>query len=44
MRGRPPAAPDETATFQLVFSANPQRMASLGWDAAKMLGPDSALH
>jgi uncharacterized protein (DUF58 family) len=45
MRGRAPAAPDENATFQLVFSANPQRMASLGWGSgdprtARMLGPE----
>jgi hypothetical protein len=46
MRGRPPAPPDETASFQLVFSANPQRMASLGWGStngqtARLLGPDA---
>lgn len=46
MRGRPPAAPDETASFQLVFSANLERMASLGWGAgdqrtARLLGPDA---
>lgn len=45
MRGRPPGPPDESASFQLVFSANPQRMASLGWSStqshtARLLGPD----
>ncbi len=46
MRGRPPAAPDDTASFQLVFSANLPRMSDLGWGAgdtstARLLGLDA---
>jgi uncharacterized protein (DUF58 family) len=48
MRGRPPAAPDDPTSFQIVFSANPERMAALGWGmgesrGARLLGVD-ALH
>ena len=31
MRGRPPAGPDESGSFQIVFTANPDRIAALGW-------------
>jgi len=46
MGGRPPAAPDEHNSFHIVFSANPERMAALGWGTpdgrgARMLGPDA---
>jgi uncharacterized protein (DUF58 family) len=46
MGGRPPSAPDEINTFQIVFSANPKRMAALGWGTpdgrgARMLGLDA---
>jgi uncharacterized protein (DUF58 family) len=30
--GKPPGPPDEPGSFQLVFSVNRERMASLGWD------------
>ena len=43
--GARPQGPDETSPFQIVLSANPERMASLGWgvrgQAARMLGPDA---
>jgi uncharacterized protein (DUF58 family) len=46
MRGKAPAAPDDPSSFQIVFSANPQRMSTLGWGAgeergARVLGPDA---
>jgi len=46
MRGKAPGAPDDSASFQIVFSANPQRMTSLGWGSgqergARMIGPDA---
>ncbi len=31
MRGKPPAGPDDPSSFHIVFSAEPQRMAALGW-------------
>jgi uncharacterized protein (DUF58 family) len=45
-RGKPPAAPDDPASFHLVFSANVQRMLALGWGAgdhrgARLLGADA---
>jgi uncharacterized protein (DUF58 family) len=45
-RGKPPAAPDDSATFQIVFSADPERMSALGWGAgegrgARLLGVDA---
>ncbi len=45
-RGKPPAAPDDPASFHLVFSANVQRMLALGWGAsdsrgARLLGIDA---
>ncbi len=45
-RGKPPAAPDDPASFHLVFSANVQRMHALGWGAsdsrgARLLGLDA---
>jgi uncharacterized protein (DUF58 family) len=45
-RGKPPAAPDDPASFHLVFSANVERMQSLGWGAidscgARLLGTDA---
>jgi len=46
MKGKAPAAPDDPSSFQIVFSANPQRMSSLGWGVgeergARILGPDA---
>jgi uncharacterized protein (DUF58 family) len=46
MRGKPPLAPDETGSFQIVFTAQPGRMESLGWDVgdsrtSRLLGPDA---
>src|SRR5579883_2724810 len=45
-RGRPPAAPDDPASFHIVFSANPERMVALGWGmgenrGARLLGQDA---
>ena len=45
-RGKSPARPDDPASFQIVFSANPERMAALGWGAgesrgARLLGLDA---
>jgi uncharacterized protein (DUF58 family) len=31
LRGKPPAGPDDPSSFHIVFSADPQRMAALGW-------------
>jgi hypothetical protein len=31
MRGKPPEGPDEAASFQIVFTAHPDRMSALGW-------------
>ncbi len=43
--GARPEGPDETSPFQIVLSANPERMASLGWGAhgrgGRILGPDA---
>jgi uncharacterized protein (DUF58 family) len=46
MRGKAPAAPDDPSSFQIVFSANPQRMSALGWGVgdergARVLGLDA---
>ena len=46
LRGKPPAAPEETGSFQIVFTAQPGRMESLGWDVgdrrtSRVLGPDA---
>ncbi|HEY4363170.1 MAG TPA: DUF58 domain-containing protein [Bryobacteraceae bacterium] len=46
MRGRPPAAPDEAAGYQVVFSANLPRMTELGWGTgdnrtSRLLGLDT---
>jgi uncharacterized protein (DUF58 family) len=46
MRGKAPAAPDDPTSFQIVFSANPQRMSTLGWGVgeergARVLGLDA---
>jgi hypothetical protein len=46
MRGKPPLAPDETGSFQIVFTAQPGRMESLGWDVgdsrtSRLLGLDA---
>jgi uncharacterized protein (DUF58 family) len=46
MRGKPPEGPDETASFQIVFTAEPGRMSALGWGkeegaGARLLGPDA---
>jgi uncharacterized protein (DUF58 family) len=38
------AAPDETSSYQIVFSARPERMAALGWGedrSSKVLGPSA---
>jgi uncharacterized protein (DUF58 family) len=45
-RGRPASAPDDPSSFQIVFSADPQRMAALGWGmsegrGARLLGEDA---
>jgi len=44
LRGKPPGSPDDPTSFELVFSADPERMAALGWGAAedrgaRLLGP-----
>ena len=44
MKGKPPAAPDDPSSFQIVFSANPERMSALGWarserQGTRVLGP-----
>jgi uncharacterized protein (DUF58 family) len=46
MGGRPPSAPDESESFQIILSSNPERMAALGWGApdgrgARVLGSDA---
>ncbi len=46
MRGKPPAGPDDPSSFQIVFSANPERMSALGWGmgdgrGARLLGTDA---
>jgi uncharacterized protein (DUF58 family) len=46
LRGKPPLAPEETGSFQVVFTAQPGRMESLGWDigdsrTSRLLGPDA---
>ncbi len=46
MHGKMPAAPDDPASFQIVFSANPERMSALGWGegdvrGARLIGPDA---
>jgi len=46
MRGKPPEGPDETGSFQIVFSAHPGRMSALGWGkgdgtGARLLGPET---
>jgi hypothetical protein len=43
-RGRLPVAPDDSDSFHIVFSANPERMAALGWGrgenrGARLLSP-----
>jgi len=45
-RGKPPAAPDDPASFHLVFTANVPRMLALGWGesesrGARLLGADA---
>lgn len=44
--GRPPSGPDAQNSYQVVFSANPERMTALGWGngelrSARLLGPDA---
>lgn len=46
LKGKAPAAPDDSSSYQLIFTSNPQRMASLGWGAgdergSRMLGLDA---
>jgi hypothetical protein len=46
MRGKPPEGPDETASFQIVLTAEPGRMSALGWGkgegvGARLLGPET---
>jgi uncharacterized protein (DUF58 family) len=47
LRGRPPVIPDEQASFQIVLSADLERMISLGWSreddsrSVRLLGPDA---
>jgi hypothetical protein len=45
LKGKPPAAPDDPSSFHIVFSANPERMAAIGWGmgesrGVRMLGTD----
>ena len=44
--GKAPAVADDPASFQIVFSAKPERMAALGWaggagPGGRLLGPDA---
>ncbi len=42
LRGKPPGMPDDDQYFPIVFSANPERMARLGWgkpENGRILGP-----
>jgi uncharacterized protein (DUF58 family) len=46
MRGRAPVGPDEPGSFQIVFTAYPDRISALGWGkrevaGARILSPDS---
>jgi uncharacterized protein (DUF58 family) len=46
MRGKPPGESDDPSSFQIVFTANTQRMAALGWGqdesrGARLLGLDA---
>jgi uncharacterized protein (DUF58 family) len=48
LRGKPPGSPDAGADLHIVLSANPKRMAALGWGQGQsfgivMLGPESFL-
>jgi uncharacterized protein (DUF58 family) len=38
MRGKPPAGPDDPASFHIVFTPDPERMAALGWGAGESRG------
>lgn len=38
MRGKPPEGPDEAASFQIVFTAHPDRMSALGWGKTEGAG------
>ena len=45
LHGKPPDAPDDPEEFQIVLTAQPDRMKSLGWGegrGARMLSPDRA--
>lgn len=49
LKGKPPAAPDDPGSFHIVFSANPERMAAIGWGMGesrgiRMLGTDQFAH
>ena len=40
--GKPPLLPEESEAYQLVFSSRePERLAEAGWQAARLLGPES---
>lgn len=46
LNGKQPAGPDEIASYRIVFSVDPERMAALGWSAeegcgARLLGLDA---
>jgi uncharacterized protein (DUF58 family) len=38
MRGKPPGVPDDPTSFQIVFTADPARMAALGWGVGEGRG------
>jgi uncharacterized protein (DUF58 family) len=38
MRGKPSVGPDDTTSYQVVFTANEKRTAELGWGAQKGMG------
>ncbi|HEX5431593.1 MAG TPA: DUF58 domain-containing protein [Bryobacteraceae bacterium] len=46
LQGRQPAGPDDSASYRIVFSTNPERMAALGWRGeegcgSRLLGADA---
>lgn len=38
---KPPALPDDESSFQIVFTAEPGRLAEDGWSQARVVGPDT---